>query len=197
MAWTRGPKPPDRDPERQVRAGRHPARRAEQPVYLILRHYGSDRWHLGHLMAVRLGIVALQGVLTPVTLPGLDRNHNIHLLDRNQRPALPPMARLAPALAATGPTAWTWPQGVRRIARRRPRGVVRGLVQAFQQLLDGGFERGNTCFEGADILADGNGGLLPQLRWERWCSVHGPQSYAGWIPTSKSHVLRPRERLRF
>jgi hypothetical protein len=50
---------------------------------------------------------------------------------------------------------------------------MRVLVQAFQQLLDGGFERADACFEGADILADSQGRLLPQFRWERWCGVHG------------------------
>ena len=139
--------------------------RAEQPVYLLLRHHGSDRGHLGHRMAVRLGIVALQGVLTTETLPGLDRDHGIHLLDGYQCPALALMARLSPTLPSTGHTAWTLLHGLRRITRRRPRGVVRVLVQAFQQLLDGGFERGNTYFEGADILSDGTGCLLPQLRW--------------------------------
>ena len=146
-------------------------------------------------MPVRLRILALQGVLTAATLPGLDRDHGLHLLEGYQRPALALMARLSPALASTGPTAWTLPHGVRGITRRRPRGVVRVLLQAFQQLLDGGFERGDACFEGTDILSDGKGRLLPQFRWERWCGVHGPRSYAGWTPASKSHVLRPRERL--
>jgi len=147
-------------------------------------------------MAVRLGIVALQGVLTPMTLLGLDRDHGIDLLNGDQRPALARMARLAPARAPTGPTAWTLRQRLRWITRRWPRGVARVLVQAFSQLLDRSFERGDACFEGADILADGKGRLLPQLRWERGCGVHEPQSYAGWIPASKSHILQPRERLR-
>jgi hypothetical protein len=38
---------------------------------------------------------------------------------------------------------------------------MRVLLQTFQQLLDGGFERGDACFEGADILADSKGCLLP------------------------------------
>jgi len=62
-------------------------------------------------MAVRLGGLALQGVLTAETLPGLARDHGIHRRDGYQRPTLPLMARLSPALAFTGPTAWTWPQG--------------------------------------------------------------------------------------
>ena len=83
------------------------------------------------------------------------------------------MARLSPAFAATGPTAGTWPHGMRWITRRGPRRVVRVLVQTFQQLLDGGFERGNACFESADILSDSKGRLLPQFRWERWSGIHG------------------------
>jgi len=129
-------------------------------------------------MAVWLGLLALPGVLTPATLPGLDRDPDIHLLDGGQRPALPRMARMAPALASTGPTTWTWPHGVRQITRRWPRGVVRILVKAFQPLLDGGFERCDARFEGADILSDSQGRLLPQCRWKRWCGVHGPASYA-------------------
>src|SRR5262249_44089487 len=87
------------------------------------------------------------------------------------------------------------PQRLWGITRRRSRGVVRVLLEALQQALDGGIQRGNACFEGADILSNGQGRLLPQLRWKRWCGVHGPQSYAGWRPASKSHILRPRERL--
>jgi hypothetical protein len=55
---------------------------------------------------------------------------------------------------------------------------MRILVQAFQPWLDSGFERGDACFEGPEILTDNKGRLLPQLRWERWCGVHGPSSYA-------------------
>jgi hypothetical protein len=73
---------------------------------------------------------------------------------------------------------------------------MRVLLEAFQQLLDGGFERCNTCFEGMDILSDSKERLLPQLRWERWYGVHEPLSYAAWTPAGKSHLLRSRERLR-
>jgi hypothetical protein len=52
-------------------------------------------------MAVRLGILALQRVLTAATLPGFHRDYGIHLLEGDQRPALALMARLAPALAST------------------------------------------------------------------------------------------------
>ena len=69
------------------------------------------------------------------------------------------------------------------------------MLEAFQQPLDSAFERCNACFEAADILLNGNRRLLPQLRWERGCGVHGPSSYAAWTPASKSHVLQPRERL--
>src|SRR5262249_6573581 len=67
--------------------------------------------------------------------------------------------------------------------------------EALQQALDRSLQRGNARFESADILSNGNGRLLPQLRWERGCGVHGSQSYAGWLPASKLHVRKPRERL--
>jgi hypothetical protein len=49
------------------------------------------------------------------------------------------------------------------------------LLAALQQALDGGLQLGNARFEGTDILSNGQWRLLPQLRWERECSVHGPQ----------------------
>ena len=93
------------------------------------------------------------------------------------------MARLSPALASTGYTAWALLQGLRGITRRRPRGIVRVLLEAFQQPLDSRFECGDACFEGADIFLDGKGRLLPQLRWKGWGRVHGPRSYAAghWL----------------
>jgi len=44
---------------------------------------------------------------------------------------------------------------------------MRVLLEALQQALDGGLQLGNARFEGADILSNGKGRLLPQLRWER------------------------------
>src|SRR5262249_32018639 len=44
------------------------------------------------------------------------------------------------------------------ITRRWSRGVVRILLEALQQALDGGLQRGDACCEGADILLDGNSG---------------------------------------
>src|SRR2546428_5575378 len=57
--------------------------------------------------------------------------------------------------------------------------ISRVLLQAFQPRLDGGFERGDACFEGAEILSDGNGCLLPPLS----------QSFL------KSNTLTPCDRL--
>src|SRR5436853_7672446 len=147
-------------------------------------------------MPVWLGILALQWVLTAPTLLGLDRDHSVDLLHGDQRPGLPGMAWLPPTLAATQPPACAFRQRLRRITRRRPRGVLGVLLEAFEQSLDRSLQFGNARFEGADILADGKGRLLPQLRWDRGCGVHGPASYATWIPVSKPHGLRPRERLR-
>ena len=196
MAWTRGPKPPGGTPTGNGARVDAPQAGQTNRCSLILRHHRLDGGQLRHLMPVRLGIVALQGVLTAGALRGLDGHHGIHLRNGYQRPALPLMARLSPTLPSTG-TQRRGLRRVRRITRRRPRGVVRVLLQALQQLLDGGFERGNACFEGADILSDSKRRLLPQLRWERWCGVHGPSSYAAWTLASKSHVLRPRERLQY
>src|SRR5437868_11345131 len=120
---------------------------------------------------------------------------SVDLLHGDQRPGLPGMAWLPPTLAATRPPACAFRQRLWRITRRRPRGVLGVLLEAFEQSLDCSLQFGNARFEGADILADGKGRLLPQLRWERGCGVHGPASYATWIPVSKPHGLRPRERL--
>ncbi len=70
------------------------------------------------------------------------------------------------------------PHRVRGITRRWPRGVVRVLLEALQQLLHSGLQRGNARFESPDILLDGDGGVLPQLWWKGWYGVHEPRSYA-------------------
>lgn len=119
------------------------------------------------MMAVRLGGVSLQGLLTVGALVGLDRDDRRYLFDGHQRPALALMARLSSPLPATRYTAGALPHGLGGITRRGPRGVARVLLEACQPLLDGGFERCHTCFERADILLDGTGRLLPQRRWER------------------------------
>src|SRR5262249_3028348 len=125
------------------------------------------------LMAVWPELLAVQRGLATRAVRRLDRHHRLDILQRAHRSCVAGMPQVPAALASTGPTAWLWPQDVRRITRRGPRGVLRVLVQAFQQLLDGGFERDDACFEGADILPDSQGRLLPQLRWERWCGIHG------------------------
>src|SRR5207247_3910926 len=135
---------------------------------------GLDGGDLGHLMPVWLGIVALQGVLTARTLHGLNRDNRIDILDGHEGPRLSWMARLSPALPSARHTAGAWLQDMGGITRRRPRGVMRVLPEALQQALDGGLQLGNACFEGADILSNGKGRLLPQLRWERWCGMYGP-----------------------
>jgi hypothetical protein len=55
---------------------------------------------------------------------------------------------------------------------------MRVLLEALQQTLDGGLQRGDTRFEGAYIRLDGSGCLLPQFSWEGWHGVHGSRSYA-------------------
>src|SRR5262245_40634914 len=172
------PKAPSRHPRRHVRAGESAAGGAAQPVQLILRHERLHGGHFRHLMPVWLGTLALQRVLTAMTLLRLDRDYSIHLLDGDQRPGLPRMPWLPPALASTRPPAYALPQRLWGITGRRARGVVRVLLEALQQTLDGGLQRGDARFEGADILSDGNRCVLPQLWWEGWHGVHGLRSYA-------------------
>src|SRR5207248_6395706 len=84
------------------------------------------------------------------------------------------------------------PQGWRGITGRWSRGVVRVLLEALQQPLDGGLQRGDTRFEGADIFLDSNGCVLPHFWWEGWRGVHRPRSYAAEhrlaSPTGCGHV---------
>ena len=78
---------------------------------------------------------------------------------------------MPPTLPSTRLTACSLPQRWWGITRRRSRGVVRVLLEALQQALHGGLQRGDVRFEGADILLDGNGCLLPQLWWEQWVAL--------------------------
>src|SRR5262245_56468466 len=155
MAWPRGPESRGEVHTRHRGTGRRPAGGADQPVQLILRHDRLDRRHLRHLMAVRLGIVARQGVLTAMTLLGLDRDDGVDLLGGDHGPGLPRMAGLPPTLASTRSPAGALPQRLWGIIRWRARGVVRVLLEALQHALDGGLQRGNARFEGADILSNG------------------------------------------
>src|SRR5262249_42603364 len=160
------PKAPGWDPHRHGSAGGRPAGGAAQAVHLILRHYRLDAGQLGHLMAGWAGGVSPPRGLAVCARVGLDRDDRGDLFEGHQRPALALMARLASPLPSTRDTAGAVLPGLGGITRRWTRGVARVLLEAFQQLLDGGFERGKTCFERADILLDGTGRLLPQLRGE-------------------------------
>ena len=50
-------------------------------MQLIFRHNRLHERQFGHLMSVGLRILALQGVLTAVALPGLDRDDGVDILD--------------------------------------------------------------------------------------------------------------------
>jgi hypothetical protein len=156
------PKASGRDPGRQRGTGGCPAGGTDQPVQLIFGHHRRDGRQRRHLMPMGLGIGALQGVLTASTLR-----------DGYQRPALALMARLAPALTSAGPTVWPWPHGLRRITRRRPRGVMGVRLESLQQSLNRGRQFCHACFEGTDICLDGNRRLVPQLCGAWRCGVHG------------------------
>jgi hypothetical protein len=98
-------------------------------VPLIFCHDRLQGGKLGHLMAVRLGILALQSVVTAVALLGFDRDHDLHRLDGHQGPALALMARLPPTAPATGYAAWSLRQRLGGSTRWQSRGIVRVLLE--------------------------------------------------------------------
>jgi hypothetical protein len=124
--------------------------------------FGDHRPHwqdLGHLMTLGLEILTVQRVLAPRAPRRLDGNHHIHLFDRYQGSCLSLMAGLSAWPVPTGPAAWPFPRGLRRIARGRPRGGARVLLQPLGQVLDRGLQaldhgrqHGDARFEGMDIL---------------------------------------------
>ena len=170
MACTRGPKAPADTPTGSSARVASPQAGQTQPVQLVLRDDRFDRWDLRHLMPLGLGILALQRVLAAAAPLGLDRDHDIDLLNRHQRPCLALVAGLPAGPTATGVATGPFRGGLRRIARRRPGGGARVLLQPLGQVLnrrfqalDGGLQRRHACFERTDVVLDGSRDLLPQL----------------------------------
>ena len=81
------PELPGRNPRRQRRARGDPALRAVERVQLVLLHGRDDLGDFGDLMAVRVGVVALQGVTTSTARLRLDDDGARDPLGRHQRRA--------------------------------------------------------------------------------------------------------------
>ena len=105
--------------------------RAAQGMHLIFGHLGVHQRHFGHLMALRMGIVARQKSSTRRAGGGFERNNMIHLFDRQQRPPPPLMTGLSTRSAARASTLSS--RRGRRITGRGTRRIVRGLLDLLPQ----------------------------------------------------------------
>jgi hypothetical protein len=63
-------------------------------VQLILSHHRTHQGDFRHLMALGLGVLPAQRVLTAGALPGLHGDNHIYRFDRHQPPAMPFVAIL-------------------------------------------------------------------------------------------------------
>jgi hypothetical protein len=109
-------------------------------------------------MRLGLGILAVQRVLAAWAPLRLDGNHHVYLVDRHQGPRLPLVARLSAWPAPPGLAARPFCDGLRGIARERPRGSARVLLPLLRQALDRGLQAlhhglqdGHARFEPTDI----------------------------------------------
>jgi hypothetical protein len=118
----------DRHAGGQFAAGGDSATRTDQSMPLI---FGDDRPDLGpfpHLMPPRLGIMAGQAVSAAAAAVGLERDHLVALLGRNERPLVFGMSRLpAPFLAAL--LLRRRRLGMRRLGARRQRRIAGRFLQ--------------------------------------------------------------------
>ena len=96
--------------------------RADHAMPLIRGDHRLGRWDLGDVRPLGLGIVPPQGLLAAPAPCWLDRDDDIDLLNRPQRPRPPRMTGLPTRSTPTGLAARAFPDRRRRIARRRPRG---------------------------------------------------------------------------
>ena len=94
---------------------------ADQPLPLILGDARLHGWDLGDLLPLGLAIFSRPGVLTTGAARGLDGDDHRHPLDRDQRAGVPLVAGLPAGPTPTGLVPWAPAEGLRRIARRRPR----------------------------------------------------------------------------
>ena len=150
-------------PEREGGSRGGPTGGAHKAVQLILGDYRLHRGQFGHLMPLRLAILAGQGVPTARAVCGLNREHRLHVFQRHQRPGLAVVPWLPPRLAATGRAALPWSTRHRGITRRRLRGVLGVHPQPLQQALDGGLQRRDPCFECTDIRLRFGWGAFPHI----------------------------------
>lgn len=171
---------PGGDPRRHFHTGRFATHRADQKMLLIFGDQLSHWRDLGHLVALGLEILTAHRVLAMLASLRLDGNHHVHLFDRHPCSCLSLVTRLSAWPAPTGPTAWPFPSRLRGIARGRPRGGARVLLQPLGQVLDSGLQtldyglqHGDSRFEGLTILLDFDGQALPHLLWQRKLGVHG------------------------
>ena len=74
-------------------------------MQLVLGDHGVYRREFEHLMALRLGVVAVQGLLAPGTACGVQRDDFVDLFSWEQRPRLSRMPALPPRPPAAGLTA--------------------------------------------------------------------------------------------
>jgi hypothetical protein len=78
-------------------------------MQLVLGDHGLYRRELEHLMALRLGVVAVQGLLAPGTARGVQRDDFVDVFYREQRPRLAAVPGLPPRATSTGLTATAQP----------------------------------------------------------------------------------------
>jgi len=78
-------------------------------MQLVFGDHGLERRDLEHVMTLRLGVVAVQGLLAPGTAGGVQRDDFIDIFYREQRPRLAGVPRLPPRTTSTGLTATARP----------------------------------------------------------------------------------------
>jgi hypothetical protein len=166
----------DRLPTRAQGPREHPHRagcpRAGAPrgtAQAVHRRRGDDRrsrGKVGDLRPGRLGVISGQGLRALRTLARRHGDESVHRCHGSQRPRLPCMPRVPAGLPALGCPAGPWARRVGRSTRWGARRGARVLLKALQHTLDSRCERRDARCEGAEILVDSNGRLLPQRRWE-------------------------------
>ena len=133
-------------PWRQGGARGDAAPRAVERMELVLLHEGRDLGDVDDLMAVGIGVVALQGAAATTARLRLEHLGLCNLLGRHQCARLLVMAGLPAALSS---------RPLRRCGRRRPRGIGGGRARRVAR------ERGQPRFQVPNPLFQGRDrGLL-------------------------------------
>jgi hypothetical protein len=118
---------------------------------LVFDHLGLHRRQLGDLMTCRLRVFAQQQRPTLSTAFWFDRNDSVDLLWWFEPTPVPPMSFLPTTLAPRRRSLWPWGR-IRRIRRRGPRGVTRGLAQPFAQVSHFGLQGLNLRLQSLHLL---------------------------------------------